>query len=38
LKDPDVAVRMSEKPLEVDAEIEAIERVIGLKRTVTVPA
>jgi threonine synthase len=37
LKDPDVAVRMSEKPLEVDAEIEAIERVIGLKRTVTVP-
>ena len=38
LKDPDVAVRMSEKPLEVDADVEAIERVLGLKRTVTVPA
>jgi threonine synthase len=38
LKDPDVAIRMSEKPLEVDAEVEAIERVLGLKRTVTVPA
>ncbi|MCK5563288.1 hypothetical protein KAI30_03865, partial [Candidatus Bathyarchaeota archaeon] len=31
LKDPDVAVKMSEKPVEVDAEIEAIERVLGLK-------
>jgi threonine synthase len=31
LKDPDVAVKMSEKPIEVDAEIEAIERVLGLK-------
>jgi threonine synthase len=31
LKDPDVAVKMSEKPIEVDAEMEAIERVLGLK-------
>jgi threonine synthase len=31
LKDPDTAVKMSEKPVEVDAEIEAIERVLGLK-------
>jgi threonine synthase len=36
LKDPDVAIRMSEKPIEVDAEIEAIERALGLKRAVTV--
>jgi threonine synthase len=38
LKDPDIAVRISEKPLEVDAEVEAIEKVLGLKRTVAVPA
>jgi threonine synthase len=31
LKDPDVAVQVSEKPLEVDAEMEAIERALGLK-------
>lgn len=31
LKDPDVAVKMSEKPIEVDAEMEAVERVLGLK-------
>jgi threonine synthase len=30
LKDPDVAVQMSEKPLEVDADMEAIERALGL--------
>ena len=36
LKDPDVAVRMSEKPLEVDANVEAIEKVLGLKKTVAV--
>ncbi len=30
LKDPDVAVQMSEKPLEVDAEMEVIERALGL--------
>jgi len=35
LKDPDVAVRTSEKPLEVDAEVEAIERVLGLKKVVS---
>ena len=38
LKDPDVAVRMSEKPLEVDAEVEAIEHALGLKKTLTVHA
>jgi threonine synthase len=37
LKDPDVAVRMSEKPLEVDAEVEAIERALGLKASMAVP-
>jgi threonine synthase len=31
LKDPDTAVQMSEKPLEVDAEQVAIERALGLK-------
>ena len=36
LKDPDIAIRMSEKPVEVDAEVEAIESVLGLKRAVTV--
>ena len=35
LKDPDAAIRMSEKPIEVDAEVEAIERVLGLKKTVS---
>ncbi len=30
LKDPDVAVKTSEKPLEVDAKVEAIERALGL--------
>jgi len=38
LKDPDTAIRMSEKPVEVDAEVEAIESVLGLKRAVTVNA
>ena len=38
LKDPDVAIRMSEKPLEVDAEVEAIERALGLKKAMTVSA
>jgi threonine synthase len=32
LKDPDTAVKMSEKPIEVDAEISAIEDALGLKR------
>jgi threonine synthase len=31
LKDTDTAVQMSEKPIEVDAEMEAIERALGLK-------
>jgi threonine synthase len=31
LKDPDVAVQVSEKPLVVDAEMEAVERALGLK-------
>ncbi len=31
LKDPDTAVQMSEKPIEVDAQIEAIEQALGLK-------
>jgi threonine synthase len=38
LKDPDVAVRMSEKPLEVDAEITAIEEALGLRKQVSVVA
>jgi threonine synthase len=32
LKDPDTAVKSSEKPLEVDAEISAIEDALGLKK------
>jgi threonine synthase len=32
LKDPDTAVKMSEKPIEVDAEITAIEAALGLKK------
>jgi threonine synthase len=38
LKDPDIAVRMSEKPVEVDADVEAIARILGLKKTVALPA
>ena len=38
LKDPDTAIRMSEKPVEVEAEVEAIETILGLKRAVTVTA
>jgi threonine synthase len=38
LKDPDVAVRMSEKPLEVEAEVAAIERALGLRRAIAVHA
>jgi threonine synthase len=36
LKDPDTAIRMSEKPLEVDAEVAAIEEALGLKRAIAV--
>ena len=38
LKDPDTAVKMSEKPIEVDAEISAIEDALGLKRQVGILA
>jgi threonine synthase len=38
LKDPDTAVKMSEKPVEVDAEMAAIESALGLKKEVTVQA
>jgi threonine synthase len=38
LKDPDTAVKISEKPIEVEAEIGAIERVLGLKTELTVTA
>jgi threonine synthase len=36
LKDPDTAVKMSEKPIEVEAEMKAIEKALGLKREVEV--
>jgi threonine synthase len=35
LKDPDTAIKVSEKPLEVDAEIDAIETALGLKQPLT---
>jgi threonine synthase len=38
LKDPDTAVKMSEKPMEVDAEIAAIEDILGLKKQVAILA
>jgi threonine synthase len=38
LKDPDTAVKMSEKPVEVDAELAAIEEVLGLKKQVPILA
>jgi threonine synthase len=38
LKDPDTAVKMSEKPVEVDAEIAAIEEALGLKKQVEILA
>jgi threonine synthase len=34
LKDPDTAVKMSEKPIEVDSEMAAIEYALGLKAEV----
>jgi threonine synthase len=37
LKDPDVAVQVSEKPLVVDAEMEAVERALGLKTPMAMP-
>jgi threonine synthase len=38
LKDPDTAVKMSEKPVEVDAEMAAIEDALGLKPEATILA
>ena len=38
LKDPDTAVKVSEKPVEVDAEISAIEEILGLKKKVAIVA
>jgi threonine synthase len=38
LKDPDTAVKMSEKPVEVDAELAAIEEILGLKKQVAILA
>jgi threonine synthase len=38
LKDPDTAVKTSEKPVEVDAEITAIEDALGLKKQVAILA
>ncbi len=34
LKDPDTAIKQSEKPIEVDAEIGAIEAALGLKQAI----
>ncbi|MCL1978320.1 MAG: threonine synthase [Candidatus Bathyarchaeota archaeon] len=36
LKDPDTAIKMSEKPVEVDAEMSAIENALGIKAQVAV--
>ncbi len=36
LKDPDTAIKQCEKPVEVDAEISAIEQALGLKSQATV--
>jgi threonine synthase len=38
LKDPDTAIKQCEKPVEVDAEIAAIEDALGLKKTEAVLA
>ena len=38
LKDPDTAVKSSEKPIEVDAEMSAIEGALGLKEQVEIQA
>jgi threonine synthase len=38
LKDPDTAVKMSEKPIEVDADISAIENALGLKERAAILA
>ena len=38
LKDPDTAIKQSEKPIEVDADITAIEAALGLKQSSTILA
>ncbi len=38
LKDPDTAIKQSEKPLEVDADISAIEDALGLKKETAILA
>jgi threonine synthase len=38
LKDPDTAVKVSKKPMEVDAKISVIEEVLGLKKQVAIVA
>ncbi|MGE5556647.1 MAG: threonine synthase [Methanocella sp.] len=38
LKDPDTAIKQCEKPIEVDAQIEAIEAALGLKKSIIAPA
>ena len=37
LKDPDIAIKISEKPSEVNAEVESIEKLLGLSRPIFVP-
>jgi len=34
LKDPDIAMKISEKPFEVEAEMESIEKLLGLSRAI----
>lgn len=38
LKDPDTAIKQCEKPIEVDAQIDAIEEALGLKQSMALPA
>jgi threonine synthase len=38
LKDPDTAIKQSEKPIEVDADITAIEAALGLKKKAAILA
>jgi len=38
LKDPDIIMKTSEKPLEVDAEIASIEKLVGLTRPIPATA
>jgi threonine synthase len=38
LKDPDTAIKQSEKPVEVDADITAIEAALGLKKSAPILA